>query len=140
MSTKRSCKRKLTQAFPSDKIICRIIQFLGVFMPMTLVKRIVSMILIAASVPDARITEMTGLCNRSVRSLKKALLAGDIDDLFVLKCHGSKSKLAGLETQILSEVETNNYHTMQQIADMVDEKFHIRVSVTAIRRLLKKTA
>jgi len=66
------------------------------------------------------------------------LRAGDIDDLFTLKCYGLKSKLAGLEAQIISEVESNNYHTMQQIADMVDEKFHISVSVTAIRRLLKK--
>ena len=33
-----------------------------------------------------------------------------------------------------------NYHTLQQIADMVKEKFDVDVSPMAVSRLLKKTA
>ena len=118
-----------------------IIQFLQMFMPETLAKRIVSMILIAAGISNTRITDTTGLCDRSIRTLKKTMLSGNIDDLFDAG-HGSgrTSKVKGLECAIVEELETNNYHTRQQIADMIFEKFGIRLSVSAIGRLLKKTA
>ncbi len=53
---------------------------------------------------------------------------------------GRKGKAADVKEQILAEVEKGNYHTRQQIADMVEEKFHISMSVSAIGRFLKKTA
>ena len=51
---------------------------------------------------------------------------------------GSQSKIAGLEAEIVAEIEKNNYHTRQQIADMIEEKFHIHISVATVGRLLKK--
>ena len=53
----------------------KIISFLCMFMCETLAKRIVSMILLLAGMPNARVTELVNLCDRSVRSLKMYLIA-----------------------------------------------------------------
>lgn len=86
-----------------------------------------------------RVTELTGLCDRSARSLLKSIQQDDIEGLFAIKSgSGQKSKTAGIEAEILAEIEKNNYHTRQQIADMIKEKSHVQVSVAAVGRLLKK--
>ena len=60
-------------------------------------------------------------------------------ELLVIKSgSGRRRKTAGIEEQIIAEVETNNYHTRQQIADMVEEKFHVHISRSSVGRLLKK--
>ena len=53
---------------------------------------------------------------------------------------GRKSKFIDIEDQVLEEIENGNYHTQQQIVDMVKEKFDVNVSLMAVSRLLKKTA
>ena len=40
---------------------------------------------------------------------------------------------------ICRKIEHGNYQTLQQIADMIQEKFHIKTSIMAVSRLLKKT-
>ena len=122
-------------------IIQAISNFLLMFMPKTLVKRIIAMILLSADVPVSRVMEISGLCDRSVRGLKKSLAEGETDSLLKLKNGtGSGSKTKGIGEEIIAEVEKNNYHTHRQIAGMIEEKFHIKISVTAVARLLKKTA
>ena len=44
-----------------------------------------------------------------------------------------------MEPAIIEEINSNNYHSHQQIADMVLEKYGIKVSLPVISRLLKKT-
>lgn len=120
-------------------IVKRVIEFLQAFLPVTLAKRVVAIVLLAADVPVERVTELTGVCGRSTRGLRKAMREEDAGSLLTIKRgSGKKSKTFGLETEILQEIEQNNYHTRQQIADMIQEKFHIQVSVTAVGRLLKK--
>jgi len=122
------------------RIIGRVMSFLCLFICDTLAKRIVSLILIVAGVPNARVTELTGLCDRSVRSLRKAIETDDnIDNLFVVGGGGRKSKLGDVEAEIVTEIENNNYHSRQQIADMIQERFGIKVSLSGVGRLLKKT-
>jgi transposase len=111
------------------------------FVGETLAKRIVSLILITADIPNARITETTGLSDRSLWMLKKLIHSGDTDALFVVGHGGGRiGKAKGFEAAIAEELEKNNYHTRQQIADMIFEKFGIRMSVSAVGKLLKKTA
>lgn len=122
-------------------IMKKVIQFLQAFLPVTLAKRLVAIILLAAGVPVPRVTELTGLCDRSTRGLLKSMREEEVDKLLSIKSgSGKKSKTFGLEAEILKEIEKNNYHTRQQISDMIKEKFHIQVSVSAVGRLLKKTA
>ncbi len=118
-----------------------ILNFLVLFMPMTLAKRVVSIILIAAGLPVSRIVELTGLTDRSIKSFGRTIRDGNATSLLELKeGRGRISKTAGMEGQILAELEKGNYHTRQRIADMIKEKFHISMSVSAIGRFLKKTA
>jgi len=123
----------------SKKIVEKIMKFLELFICKTLVKRIVSMLLLSLEIPDEKVTEITGLCNKSVRTLKKAMKNGEADKLFVVGGGGRKGKLADVETDIVEEIEKKDYHTKQQIADMIAEKYGIKVSVDTVRKLLKKT-
>ena len=122
-------------------IMKKVIQFLQFFLPVTLAKRLVAIVLLAAGIPVPRVTELTGLCDRSTRGLLKSMQEEDVDKLLSIKRgSGKKSKTFEFEAEILKEIKKNNYHTRQQIADMIKEKFHVQVSVSAVGRLLKKTA
>ena len=129
-----------TEAQPTA-IIRAIVAFLQMFMTETLAKRLVGMVLISAGVSNTRVAESTGLSDRSVRTLRKAIADGELDSLFIVG-HGSGRvrKTKGFESAIVEELEANNYHTRQQVADMIQEKFGICLSVSAVGRLLKKTA
>lgn len=130
----------VTNADAAKGMIRTVLDFLSIFMPVTLARRAVSIILIAAGVPVPHIVELTGLTDRSVKSLGRAMRDGDTGSLLKLKeGRGRKRKTADVEGQILAELEKGNYHTRQQIADMIWEKFHITISVSAVGKLLKKT-
>ena len=122
-------------------IINAIVQFLQMFMPETLVKRTVGAILIAIGTPNERITELTGMSDRSIWRVKKAINDGNIDDVFVLgRGSGRPGNAKGFEEEIAEELDKNNYQTRQQVADMIYEKFGITMSVSAVGKFLKKTA
>lgn len=124
-----------------SKLIREIIDFLQLFIPSSLARRLTSVLLLLAGVPHARVSEWTGACDRSVREWNKLISTGKTEKLLMIgKSSGRKSKFADIESQVLEEIETGNYHTQQQIADMVKEKFDVQVSLMSVSRLLKKTA
>jgi transposase len=124
-----------------DRITETIIRFLQMFLTDTLAKRIVGMILIAVGVRDDQVAAATGTSERSIWALRKAMVGGNIGDLLELG-HGSgrPRKAKDIEGAIAEELGKNNYHTRQQIADMVLEKFGVVMSISTVGRLLKKTA
>lgn len=125
----------------SLKIVESISSYLQLFISPLIVRRIISAILIIADVRNARITELTGLSERGIRDLKNKLLEEDANSLFEIRSgRGRKPKLKDQESRIIEEIEKGNYQTLQQIADMVYEKFEIKISLMAVSRLLKKTA
>ncbi len=142
----RSKKEQAPEGFvdPSGskaRLITEIIAFLEMFIPVSLAKRITSVLLLLAGIPHDRVSELTGSCDRSVRNWKKQISNGDTEKLLMIGSGaGRKSKFADIEKQVLEEIETGNYHTQQQIVDMVQEKFDVKVSLMAVSRLLKKTA
>lgn len=124
----------------SLKITKAIYGYLQLFLSPVIARRIISAILIIAGVRSTDINQLTGLCERSIRDLKNQIAAGDIDSLFEIRSgRGRKSKFRDVESQIVEEIEKGNYQTLQQIADMVQEKFGINASIMAVSRLLKKT-
>ena len=75
------------------------------------------------------------------RALRKALREADPAQLLSIKRgSGRKSRTADVEAQIFEELERNNYRTRQQVADRIEERFHIKLSVSAVGKLLKKWA
>ena len=96
------------------KVITVIINFLQLFIPITIAKRLVCMILISIGVSNSEITELTGLCDKSFRTLRKSMKEENIEGLLKIKeGSGRKSQTDGIEKQIMEEIEKNNYHTRQ---------------------------
>jgi transposase len=123
------------------RMIGKIINFLRNVMTETLAKRIVGIILIAAGIPNDRAAKLTGLCDRSVRELRKKIKDGKAgDELFHVGGGGGKGKLKDIERLIIEKIETNNYHTQQEIAGMVYDEYGIKVHRTVVGKLLKKTS
>jgi hypothetical protein len=119
-------------------MIGKIISFLGNLMTETLAKRLVSIVRIAAGVPNDRVTELTGLCDRSVRELRKKIKDGNADDgLFHVGVGGRKGKLKDIEYLIIEKIETNNCHTRQKIASTVYDEYGIRGHRTVAGKPLK---
>lgn len=89
-------------------IIKKVLEFLQLFLPPTLAKRVVAIILLAAGIPVPRVTELSGLCDRSTRGLVKFLREKDATELLAIKRgFGKNSKTAGLEDEIIVEIERN---------------------------------
>ena len=86
-------------------IMGAVMNFLKHFMPETLVKRILSIVLLCAGLENSRVTELTRYCDRSVRGLRKKLEEGDISGLFTVGGGGRKRKTAEFEDEILAELE-----------------------------------
>ena len=110
--------------------LAEVIEFLQIFMPVTLARRLVAIILLAIGMPVEKAVELTGLCERRMWTLKKEVREKTAAELLVIqKGSGRKSKCAGIEEAIVTELETNNYYTQQQIADMIEEKFQVKLPV-----------
>jgi transposase len=142
MRTKNTLYEPKTYDDPTGtraKLIKEIIAFLELFIPSILARRITSVLLLLAGVPHDRVAEWTGSCDRSIRQWMKQISSGDTDKLLTVSTGaGRKSKFVNIEEQVLADIESGNYHTLQKIADMVKEKYNIEVSLMAVSRLLKK--
>jgi transposase len=122
-------------------IIKSVVLFLQMLIGEKLARRLVSIVLVAVGIPNERITEATGLSDRSIWTIKKSMQSGDTEALFVMGHGGGRtSKAKGIEAAVAEELGKNNYSTRQQVADMILEKFDIKMSVSAVGKLLKKTA
>lgn len=125
---------------PNAKVIVNMmLDFLKLFLCETLAKRLVSLLLLTAGIPNCEITELTGLCDRSVRTLRTALDTGETEGLFTVNGGGRKSKTIQFEQEIINEINSNDYNSRRQIADMIHRKFGVKISVSAVGKLLKKT-
>lgn len=121
-------------------IVKAIYLYLQLFISPVIARRIISALLIIAGARNSYITELTGLSERGIRDLKNQLANDDTNSLFEIRSgRGRKPKLEDIESQIVEEIEKGNYQTLQQIADMIQEKFEIKVSIMSVSRLLKKT-
>jgi len=118
--------------------ISKVIEFLGMFMPITLAKRIVCIVLLSIGVTEEETAQISGFCKKTVKSVKKRLDANELDILFVINGGGRKSPLADFESDIIEEINQNAYYTKQQIADMIFEKYGIKITQQAVGKLLKK--
>ena len=115
-------------------------EFLGTLMPPTLSKRAAAMLLLVAGMGNEEIVELTGMCIRSVRALRKTMEAQEpTSELFAIKPgSGRKRKTEGIEEQVWAELDTGKYHTNRAVADMLKEKFGIEASVNLASRLMKR--
>ena len=115
-------------------------KYMGSVMPPTLSKRAAAMLLLVAGMGNEEIVDLTGMCIRSVRALRKTMEEQEpTSELFVIKRgSGRKKKTEGIEEQVWAELDTGKYHTNRAVADMLKEKFGIEASVNLASRLMKR--
>ena len=117
-----------------------VLSFLGLFLPKTLAKKVVCTILLVAGAPVARAALLSGLTERCVRDIGRSVRSGKLSNVLASRQgSGRKSKTAAVEEEIITEISRKDYHTLQQIADMIKEKFQIVLSLPSVSKLLKKT-
>lgn len=129
---------------PMDKaanILKQVIEYLSQFMPKTLAKRLVSIVLIAVNIPVPTIEELSVASKRSLWTLHKSIKESTVAQLMETKPgRGREGKLDCIEAEIIEELETNNYHTYQEVVDMIEDQHNVQVSRSAVGRFLKKKA
>lgn len=132
-------KKEIKLPDNAGETLRQVVGFLQLFLPATLAKRLVALILLGIGIPVVEAVGLAGVSERSLWTLKKRMKEASVTELMVIKSgNGRKRKVAGIEEQILAELESNNYHTRQEIVDMIEEKFHVHISRSSVGRLLKK--
>ena len=115
-------------------------EFLETMMPETLSKRTASALLIAAGLGNEKIVELTGMCIRSVRALRKLMEEEEAtSSIFSIKPgSGRKKKTEGIEEEVFAELDKGECKTNQQVVDMLKEKFDIGATTQLASRLVKR--
>ena len=138
----RAGRHKIAYSYTGefDAWVPATMQFLGTLMPPTLSKRAAAMLLLVAGMGNEEIVELTGMCIRSVRALRKVMEEQEpTSELFAIKPgSGRKRKTDGIEEQVWAELDTGNYRTHKAVADMLKDKFDIDASLTLAARLMKR--
>ena len=88
----------------SDVIMEAVISFLAIFMPITLVKRVLSLVLIAAGIDNKNINRLTGYGESTIRKLKSDMRKKSLSEILTIRGGGRKAKSADVEKEILDEM------------------------------------
>jgi transposase len=119
--------------------IGKILDFLKFYMCETLAKRLLCAILLVVGFQPPQIASIVGLSQKTVIKFGNAIENGHMNEVLAVSGGGRKRKLADVEAQVVADINNGTFHTRQQIADMVYEKYGIKVSLPAIGRIVKKT-
>jgi transposase len=119
--------------------IGKIFDFLKFYMCETLAKRLLCAVLLVVGFQSGQIASIVGLNQKTIIKFGNAIENGHINEVLTVSGGGRKRKLADVEVQVVADINNGTFHTRQQIADMIHEKYGIKVSLPAIGRLVKKT-
>ena len=112
--------------------------FLNMFMSATLSKRLVCIVLLAARIKHDEVATILGICSKTVKMIQIKLDLKETSDLLKISGGGRKRKTANVEEEIVNEICDNQYHSRQQIADKISEKWGISLSISSVGELLKR--
>lgn len=123
-------------------VVNGIIEFLKIFLAPTYAVRLVGLILLAVGQTPEQTSQLTGVTKRTVRNWRRLLslvvVSSDIHGMLRRPRVDLGTKTAGLEAEILEELNRGNYHTRRQIADMIQDRFGITLSLSSVSRLLRR--
>ncbi len=124
-------------------VVQSIIQFLSTMIPITFARRIVACLLLILGYQTTQITDLTAMKRSTVynlsKSLKSALISGNIASLFVMqKGCGRKLVAKDILSQIVETIDNGTYTSLRQIQAMLRTKFQIVLSVSSVSRLISR--
>ena len=109
------------------------------FLPMTVLKSLLLLILVVLGYPVARAAILTGFCCATVRKKRALFEAGQTEKIFTRKPgSGRKCTCASKEVEIVNELESHDYRSAKQIMKMIQEKLGASVSISAVKAFLHK--
>ena len=136
---------KRTTSFDDPQYTALIIRatltFLENFFPKTFAKRIIAAILLSTGIPVKDITSLLGMGKSTVydlgKSLRSANSSKDIVCLFHMKLGcGRKPKTIDIFDEIKQEIEGGFFTCLREIQAMIQNKYHIVLSVASTQRLI----
>ena len=134
---KKTKNQSLQMNDPNGAKVNFLIRYISQFLPFSICQRFVVMLYIAGVSPK-RIGILTGMCYKIVLQIKRDMNTNPLWTLLLRKSgSGSVGDLVNVEEEIKKELDTHNYHSQQEIADMIWEKFRIRM-IPQIGQYLKK--
>ena len=81
----------------SDVIMKAVMSFLAVFMPITLVKRVLSLVLIAAGIDNKNINWLTGYGESTIRKLKSDMRKKSLSEILTIEAEAERQSLPMLK-------------------------------------------
>lgn len=113
-------------------------EFLATMLPDTISRRVACTFLIAAGLRNEEVTRLTGLCIRSVQTLRRLMKENEAtSEIFKHKPgSGRKRKTEGIEEEVFAVLDKEEYENYQQVVDMLREKFGIVATRQLASRLV----
>ena len=125
-----------------ELVIAGIRRFLELTMAPTYAARLIGYILLCTGMPPKEITQLLSVTDRTCRNWRKQLRAveqaGEIGLLLVRPIVDIGTKAWNITTEILKAINAANYHTLRQIADMIQERFGLKLSESTVGRMLHR--
>ena len=135
---RRKIEYKYTGQFDSWVLTTR--EFLGTLLPDTISRRVAGTFLIAAGLKNEEVMRLTGLCIRSVQTLRKLMKESEANsEIFKHKPgSGRKRKTEGIEEEVFAVLDKEEFENYQQVVDMLKEKFGIVATRQLASRLVSR--
>ena len=122
----------------SEERIERAMNLLNEILCKTLVKRILCVILIAFEIDVERIRRDLGLSYKSYKKYEAMLDSEEYKQLLHMGEHKKASELDDYKDVIFAELDSGAYHTLREIAIMIEKKTGLKRSRNRINIFLKK--
>ncbi len=122
----------------SEERVKRIIELLGEYFGITLVKRILCIVMLAFEVDAQRICEKVGLTYKSVKKYERMLDSEEYMQLLQMGKREKRSELEDYKEVIFKEVDSGAYRTLREIAVMIKEKTGLERSRNRIQKFLRR--
>ncbi len=116
----------------------RIIELLGGYFGITLIKRILCVVMLAFEVDAHRICEKVGLTYKSVKKYEHMLDSEEYMQLLQMGKHEKASELEEYKEVIFKELDSGAYRTLREISVMIKEKTGLGRSRNRIQKFLRK--
>ena len=119
-------------------VILGIIEFLEQYITKIVAIRLLFLMMTVCGLSNLNIKNLLPISYSTILKYVKIIKFRSIKEFLTIKGGGRKGTLEAIEQDVLDMIDSHNFHTRQQIADMIEEKFDIKTTRYTVGRFLKK--